>query len=269
VPVGDGEVLDYLCGHWRIFQLEKGHKYSVDDVLTAHLACTAAPRVERHLDLGSGIGSVALLCAWRLPGTRVTTIEAQDVSFSLSQRSVSHNGVRDRFVQLHGDLRDAAVIERALASHGGGPFDLVTGTPPYWPVGNALPSAHAQAVPARLETRGDIADYARAAMLTLAPGGVFVCVHQGSQRARVQAALRAGGLAVARVLPVCFKEGAPIEESGLHLYACPRAEDVPSTVHEPVDDPPLVIRTAAGATHPRYAALRLSFGFPPGNVPGP
>ena len=45
------------------------------------------------------------------------------------------------------------------------------------------------------------ADYAHAAIQALAPGGVFVCVHQGSQKTRVLTALEAAGLAVVRVLP--------------------------------------------------------------------
>jgi tRNA1Val (adenine37-N6)-methyltransferase len=262
-PGGDaphaGETLDFLCGHWRIFQLERGHKYSVDDVLTAHFAVTCAPRVTRHLDLGSGIGSVALLCAWRLPGTRVVTVEAQDASRALQERSVRFNGVADRFTLLAGDLRTTDTTAH-------GPFDLVTGTPPYWPVGAALAAQHPQAVPARLETRGTLLDYAHAARAALAPGGVFVTVHQGSQHARALEMIAAAGLVAVRVLPVLFKEGAPVHESGIHLYACHRKEDVPTTLHAPFMEPPLTIRDAAGHVTAQYAALRVSFGFPPGNV---
>ena len=42
-----GETLDYLCGHYRIFQYEKGHRYSTDDVLTAWYGTQWASRVER------------------------------------------------------------------------------------------------------------------------------------------------------------------------------------------------------------------------------
>ena len=60
VDAGEGETLDYLCGYYKIFQYEKGHRYSTDDVLTAWYGTTCAPRVDRAADLGSGIGSVAI-----------------------------------------------------------------------------------------------------------------------------------------------------------------------------------------------------------------
>lgn len=267
VDVEDGESLDFLCGHWKIFQYQRGHRYSTDDVLCASYASSWAPRVERYCDLGSGIGSVAQMVAWRLAGARTTTIEAQDISLRLAKKTARYNGVDVNFLQ--GDLRDHALLEEAVRT--GGPFDLVTGSPPYWPVGSALPSAHAQAIPARLETRGDVADYARAAARILAVGGLFVCVFQASQDARVRNDLDDAGLVLLRSRQVIFKEGA---DSGLVLYAAARAQDVPATfprrgsvvAGKPVREPPLVIRRADGSTHPEYATVRLSFGFPPGDV---
>lgn len=267
VLVSEGESLDFLCGHWKIFQYQRGHRYSTDDVLCAFYATSWAPRVERYCDLGSGIGSVAHMVAWRLPGARTTTIEAQELSLQLAKKTAQYNGVDVNF--LHGDLRDQALLEQAKRS--GGPFDLVTGSPPYWPVGSALPAAHAQAIPARLETRGDIADYARAAAQILAVGGLFVCVFQASQDARVRADLDDAGLLLLRSRQIIFKEGA---DGGLVLYAAARQQDVPTTfprrgsvvLGKPVREAPLVIRRADGSTHPEYATVRLSFGFPPGDV---
>lgn len=266
VAVEPGESLDFLCGHWKIFQYERGHRYSTDDVLCAFYASSWAPRVERYCDLGSGIGSVAQMVAWRLAGARTTTIEAQDISLRLAKKTARYNGVDVNFLQ--GDLRDPAILEEALKA---GPFDLVTGSPPYWPVGSALAAAHAQAIPARLETRGDVGDYARAAARILAPGGMFMCVFQASQDARVRAQLDDAGLVLLRSRQIIFKEGA---EGGLVLYATAREQDVPSTFPrrgsvvpgKPVVEPPLVIRRADGSTHPEYATVRLSFGFPPGDV---
>lgn len=280
VAVEEGESLDWLCGHWKIFQYEKGHRYSTDDVLCAFYASSWAPRVDRYCDLGSGIGSVANIVAWRLPGARVVTVEAQDISLRLARKTARHNGLDDRITLLHGDLRDEAVLDEAVRA--GGPFDLVTGSPPYWPVGTALAAAHPQAIPARLEVRGDVFDYAKSAARILAAGGMFVCVFQASQDARVRRALEEAGLVLLRSRVVLFKEGTTPDESGLVLYASMRAADVPSSfprsslssgaredarhAGKPVAEPPLVIRTATGAVHPEYATLRLSFGFPPGDM---
>src|SRR5690606_14070070 len=88
--------LDYICGHFRIFQLRRGHRFSTDDVLTAWYGTTWCPTAARVLDLGSGIGSVATIAAWRLPGARLVTVEAQEISVALARRSMRFNGLDGR-----------------------------------------------------------------------------------------------------------------------------------------------------------------------------
>ncbi|MFZ2489972.1 MAG: methyltransferase [Thermoanaerobaculia bacterium] len=252
-----GESLDYLAGWFRIFQYVKGHRYSTDDVLTAWYGTLCAPRVERAADLGSGIGSVALIVAWRLPGAAMVTVEAQEMSIRLARKSVRYNGVESRFTLLHGDLRDLTLFE------GLEPFDLVTGSPPYWPQGTATEADHPQAIPARVEVRGGVADYAATAAKILAPGGVFAFVFPTIQRERALEGLSEAGLVLVRSREVIFKEGEP---SVVTLFAASRREDIPSTF-EPFIEPPLTIRTADGGVDGEYSAIRMSFGFPPGNVP--
>lgn len=258
VGVEEGETLDYLCGWYRIFQYAKGHRYSTDDVLTAWYGTTHAPRVARAADLGSGIGSVALISAWRLPGAAFCTVEAQVISLRLARKSVRYNGLESRFTLYHGDLRDESILAHEA------PFDLVTGSPPYWPEGTASPSVFAQAVPARIEVRGSVADYARTASRILAPGGVFAFVFPTIQLERAVTSLEASGLALLRRREVVFREG---EASVITLFAATRAGDIPAT-YRAFAEPPLTIRTRDGGVDPEYSAVRMSFGFPPGNVPG-
>jgi tRNA1Val (adenine37-N6)-methyltransferase len=254
----EGETLDYLCGWYRIFQYAKGHRYSTDDVLTAWYGTTHAPRVERAADLGSGIGSVALLSAWRLPGATFCTVEAQDISIRLARKSVRYNGLDARFTMHHGDLRDATLFASEA------PFDLVTGSPPYWPSGTATEAEHPQAVPARIEIRGSVADYAHTAAGILAPGGVFAFVFPTVQLERVKSALTDAGLSLIRSRDVVFKEGEP---PLITLFAATQAGDIPAS-YATYTEPPLTIRTREGGVPPEYSAVRMSFGFPPGNVPG-
>jgi tRNA1(Val) A37 N6-methylase TrmN6 len=215
--------------------------------------------VERYCDLGSGIGAVALNVAWRLPGCAVVTVEAQEASLRLQRKSIRYNGIEERVTSLAGDLRDPALLASLE------PFDLVTGSPPYWAVTDAVAAAHPQAVGARLETRGAIADYASAAARVLAPGGVFACVYQGSQDSRARKALDEASLALVRTRAVRFKEGVDEKKSGIRLYLAARREDLPGGWERaPVEEPPLTIRTSAGAVDPEYDAVKMSFGFPPG-----
>jgi tRNA1Val (adenine37-N6)-methyltransferase len=254
-----GETLDYLCGHFRIFQYERGHRYSTDDVLTAWYATQWAPRIDRAADLGSGIGSVALITAWRLPGARFCTVEAQAMSARLARKSIRYNGLESRFTVYEGDLRDPSILADEP------PFDLVTGSPPYWPSSSATEAAHPQVVPARIEVRGTVADYAAAAARILATGGMFVFVFPYIQRSRAEEALQENGLVPLRRRDIVFKEGEP---PMISLFAAMRAADIPPR-RETWIEPPLIIRRRDGLVHPEYAAIRISFGFPPGDVGRP
>jgi tRNA1Val (adenine37-N6)-methyltransferase len=255
-PEGD-ETLDFICGNFRIFQYANGHRYSTDDVLTAWYGTVCAPRVERAADLGSGIGSVATIVAWRLPGVRFVTVEAQEASVRLARKSVRYNGLEPRFTIRHGDLRDSSIFIHEP------PFDLVLGSPPYFPHGTATEAEHPQAVPARIELRGTIADYAGTASRILAAGGIFVFVFPAAQIDRVARALEDANLRLVRRRDVIFREGeAPL----ISLFAATRAADIPAT-YEPLTELPLTIRRRDGGVDAEYSAIRMSFGFPPGNVP--
>ncbi len=254
-----GETLDGLCGRWRIFQLAKGNRFSTDDLVTAWYGTSWCPRAGRIADLGSGIGSVALLAAWRCPGAEVHTVEAQEESLRLARRSIAYNGQGHRIFPRLGDLRDPDLFA------GEAPFDLVLGTPPYWPEGHRLPAAHPQSIPARLEVRGGIADYAQAAARLLAPGGLFACVFPNDQRARALAALAGAGLLCLHRREFVFKEGEPY---GLDVFAAARRQDLPEGFEDraqcPEVEAPVLIRQADGAVDPGIARIRLALGFPPG-----
>ena len=255
VDVPAGETLDAIRGHFRIFQLRKGHRFSTDDLLTAWYGTSWAPGASRMLDLGSGIGSVGMIAAWRLAGTRVVTIEAQEESVRLARKSAAYNGLVDRYDIRHGDFRDPHAI---------GPderFDLVLASPPYFPVGAGLEGDHPQKVACRFELRGDITDYAAAAARHVQPGGFFACVYPEERRERLEAAARAAGLTVVRRRPVVFREGEP---PLVTLFGMMRAADLPASMRARTwIEPPLVIRSSDGAVHPEYAAVKLSVGFPP------
>lgn len=253
VPVG--ESLDAISGHFRIFQLRDGHRFSTDDVLTAWYGTTWAPTASTVLDLGSGIGSVGMVAAWRLPGARFVTVEAQAESVRLARKSAAYNGLEPRYEIRHGDFRDDGVLgsdER---------FDLVLGSPPYFPLGTGVEGDHPQKVACRFELRGDVSDYARVAVGHLAPGGVFACVFPEEQLARVQRAAADAGAAIVRRRPIVFREGEP---PLVALFVMVRADDLPGDARQRTwVEPPLVIRMANGRVHPEYAAVKLAFGFPP------
>ena len=255
--VAHTETLDAISGHFRLFQLRAGHRFSTDDLLTAWYGTTWCPTARTALDLGSGIGTVGMICAWRLPGAKFVTVEAQADSVALAQKSLRYNGLADRYEIRTGDFRESAVL-RADEK-----FDLVTGSPPYFPLGDGVASEHPQKLACRFELRGTIADYCATAAAHLAPGGFFACVfpHEPAQLARVEAAAKNAGLVIVRKRPVVFREGdAPL----VALFGMMRADDLPDWFRGPTwTEPDLVIRARDGKIHPEYSAVKLAIGFPP------
>lgn len=257
--VDSGETLDAISGYFRLFQLAKGHRFSTDDVLTAWYGTSCCPSAWTVLDLGSGIGTVGMIAAWRLQGARFVTVEAQEESARLARKSAEWNGLLDRYEIRQGDFRERNVLRVDEK------FDLTLGSPPYFPQGSGIEGDHPQKIACRFETRGHIADYCKAAAAHLAPAGVFVCVfpvNPEAQRNRVETAAASSGLAILRWRPVILREpDAPL----LGLFCMVNARDIPESMrNRPWIEPPLIIRSADGSIHPEYSVVKLSFGFPPG-----
>jgi tRNA1(Val) A37 N6-methylase TrmN6 len=251
------ETLDAISGHFRLFQLADGHRFSTDDILTAWYGTSWCPTVRRALDLGSGIGTVGMICAWRLPGAHVVTIEAQTDSVALARKSARYNGLEHRCEIREGDFRVPDLFQT------GETFDLITASPPYFPLDAGIRSEHPQKLACRFELRGTIADYCAIASRRLAPGGLLACVfpHEPAQRARVEAAARESRLVIVRKRPVVFREGDP---ALVALFGLMRAEDLPEWFRgQTWTEPELTVRLRDGKIHPEYSAVKLAIGFPP------
>lgn len=201
-----GETLDAISGYFRLFQPAKGHRFSTDDVLTAWYGTTCCPTARSVLDLGSGLGAVGMIAAWRLAGARFVTVEAQAESVRLARKSARWNGLEDRYEIRHGDFRDRSVLPAEEK------FDLILGSPPYFPPGSGVAGDHPQKIACRFEMRGNIADYCATAAPRLNRGGIFVCVFPvtpSAQRSRVEAAASMAGLRIIRWRPVTLREPEP------------------------------------------------------------
>lgn len=256
-PVESNETLDAISGHFRLFQLRDGHRFSTDDLLVAWYGTSWCPTARTALDLGSGIGTVGMICAWRLPGARLVTVEAQAESVALARKSAQYNGLGDRYEIRPGDFREPDIL-RADET-----FDLVTGSPPYFPPEAGVKSDHPQRLACRFELRGTVADYCAAAAKHLAAGGFFACVFptEPAQLNRVETGARQAGLVMVRKRPVVFREGEP---PLVALFGMMRAADLPEDFRDRTwTEPGLIIRTRDGRIHPEYSAVKLAIGFPP------
>ena len=249
---GADETLDRVCGDWRIFQRRDGHRFSTDDFLCAWYAARQIRKRElqasRYLDLGTGIGSVALMVSWCLPEVSTVGVEMQSLSASLARRSVRYNDLEDRVSIITGDLREYDPPDRG--------FHLVTGSPPYLPLGAGVESRRTQRAPARFVHHGDVTDYARTAERAMAPGGLFVVVYAAYRPEDVPAAAEATGLRVLERREVVPRQG---KDPLLELVALGRADEWPPPAGPP--SAPLTVRDRQGHWTPEYQDVRASMGF--------
>lgn len=237
--------LDRLAGDWQIYQLRRGHRFSADDMFTAWLAANVAPNARSLCDIGAGIGSVGLMTLWRMPpDARLVAVEAQTVSHRLMQRTVQHNGLHDRVSMRVGDLRDVAMIPEVDR------FDLVTGSPPYIPLGKGVVSPVAQRAACRMELRGSIADYAVTAARVMKPDGWFVVCFAAADPRGV-AGIRDAGLHLRIRQDIVFRGG---QSPLISLFAASRNEG--TFEHRPN----FAIRGPDGEWTEQYHDLREEMG---------
>lgn len=239
---------DRLTRDVRVYQRQKGHRFSSDDVVTAFLAHQTRPDARTVLDLGCGLGSVLLHLAWKLPQARLWGVEAQAVSFELLRRNLARSGFGERVHVVHEDLRESALLASSSPT-----FDLITGTPPYFPPAAALDAEDEQRAFARIEYRGGVEEYIAAAARLLAPAGAFVMCGDARVAHRTTSAARAQALSIAARCDVFPRTGRAALFSVWTLVRDPATERTST----------MTLRDEAGRPTPDAERLREFSGFAP------
>ena len=239
---------DALIGSWSLYQREKGHKTSTDDVLTAWLAyrSMAGRSPTRYLDLGCGIGSVLLMTCHALRPDYALGIEAQQQSAAMAAASIARLPDAGEIVLKQGDFRE---VDTGAEHHS---FDLVTGSPPYFPVGTGTMSADYQRSACRFELRGGVEAYCEAAERALSPDAHFVLVFQTQWDERVLQAAEAVNLKLQQRVDVKMRVGN--DQPFLSLYEFART---PSELQVQS----FAVRDEEGAITPEYRAIRTELGL--------
>jgi tRNA1Val (adenine37-N6)-methyltransferase len=263
-PAGDGgdpelipradEDLSYLAGDWRLFQPKSGHRWSLDDLVTAYVAVEAVQgeREFAAIDLGCGLGSVLLLVAWSFPTITVTGIEAQPARASRARRSLRYNGVSDRCVVLDGDLRDTAELCRGLGKNA----RLVTGTPPYFDAKSTKLSHDAEAAACRVELRGGLETYLETGATVMAPDGDLVLCYPAASAERAGKAARERQLTLLSRVFVVPAVGKP------PLIVVDRFGRSERRSGKPANETELIVRDASGQWTRAFRNVRDRFGLP-------
>src|SRR3954469_8436937 len=245
--MGDPLFISGLVGPYRIFQRKNGHHHGIDDATTAWYALQKAPPVKKTLDLGTGIGTVGLAVLWGLgQGAKLTCVEAQEISYKLLMENIQGNGLEGCVRAIHGDIRDLDLGER---------FPLITGSPPYFPMGTGSLPEDSQKAHARFELRGNVGDYARAAKRHITEDGLFVFCFPFPQKSRCMKLVAEAGFRLIAIRDVVPMKSKPALFS---LYCASL-----SFAGGLAEEEPLIVAFENGKYTPEMLAVQATRGFGP------
>ncbi|MGB7973769.1 MAG: methyltransferase [Roseiarcus sp.] len=192
----------WLGGRLMLVQPKRGHRVGTDAALL--VAAAADGRQGRIVDVGAGVGAVGLALAQLNPLASVDCLEIDPEAAALAERNAERNGLQSRTRVLRLDAlnskerREAGLPESASCVVTNAPFfdaHAVRASPD-----EGKARAH---VLGHAEAGATLADWIRASLAILAPGGRFVMIHRPDALSEILAAIgnRLGALALLPVHP--------------------------------------------------------------------
>jgi tRNA1(Val) A37 N6-methylase TrmN6 len=225
---------DRLIGGWHIYQRTGGHRTSTDDLITAWYAVHRNPNpLARYLDLGCGVGSVLLMVTHKLRPSTAVGIDVQTQSVTMAARAIAELPAHDS----HIEVRHA---------------DLITGSPPYFPLDAGVLPDDPQRRACRFEERGGVEVYVETAARAMTERCRLYIVYQTRSRERVIASSIRHGLHLTGQADFCTRADNP--EPFLTVFEL--ARHPAETVHRFGCS----VRDANGAITPEYQRIRLELG---------
>jgi len=235
----------------RLTQRRRGHRVATDDVLCAWAAVRARPTARTYLDLGAGHGAVTLMVLGQLPAdARAWAIEAQAISYALLVDNLAQAELSDRVTPLLGDLRDPDGLAEGLR------VELISGSPPFMPLGSGVLPRDPQRAGGRFELRGGVEAYAAAIARWLAPTGEAALLMDGASEGRCVAAFAAAGLARRACTVVVPRPGKAPRYRIHHLTLGGEGPREPEVTEH------LLLADAAGDRTAAHRALRERLALP-------
>ena len=237
---------DRLIGDWHIYQRSGGHRTSTDDLITAWYAVHRNPSPPtRYLDLGCGVGSVLLMVSHKLRPETVLGVEAQAQSVLMATRAIAE-------LPEHGSDMDARHADFRDVDFADGRYDLVTASPPYFPLGTGVLPDDAQRRACRFETRGGVEDYIETAARAMDDPSRLYLVFQTLWSERVTSAAARHGLHLSGQADFSMRSDKP--EPFLTVFEFSRqAAEAPHHFR-------CSVRSADGSISPEYEQIRRELG---------
>ncbi len=174
----------FLDGALTLLQPAHGYRAGGDAVLLA--AAVPAVAGESVLDVGAGIGAVALALAHRVRELRVDGIELQAELVRLGAENARVNRLQARVVLHQGDL--AAAPSAILAKT----YDQVVTNPPYHDGAGSRAAPERSRALARSESHVALAEWLAFCLARLRPGGTLTLIHRADRLDEVLGGLGEG-----------------------------------------------------------------------------
>lgn len=195
----------FLGGALQILQPKAGYRAGVDAILLAAVVPHRGNRLLRILDMGSGVGTVGLAVARRIPSTDVTLLEAEPVLSAIAARNIVRNGLSDRVRAIAADIAAPALELGALGVEAD-QFDHVVANPPFHVEGRGTPAPVAIKAAAHAMPDGALETWVRVMARVTAPGGSATLIHKADALGQILAAFD-GRFGAIRIFPIYARWG--------------------------------------------------------------
>lgn len=176
------ERIDEVNDSLRLIQRTDGLTFGTDALL---LAGYVNGKRRLGVELGGGSGIISMLLLTRDKIEKIECCEVQSCYAELIGRNAGLNGLSERLVALHTDVRDMQPKEDA---------DIVFTNPPYMKADGGKNNDTDEKAIARHEIHGSILDFTLAAKKRLKYGGAFYAVYRPDRLTDLLLAMREAGL---------------------------------------------------------------------------
>jgi len=166
---------EFLDGKLKIAQPKEGPKGAIDALFLA--AAVPGASGQRALDIGSGIGLVAIALAQRVPELDATGVEMQPELCRLAEQNARANGLDARVEIIEADITASF---STLESVGLVPesFHHVAANPPFFVEGRARSPRDASTARSRVGSEDALENWIRFAAAMAAPRGTLTLIHR-------------------------------------------------------------------------------------------
>lgn len=180
------ERLDRVNEKITVIQKKDGLTFGTDAFLLASFI--KEQKNSCAVELGTGTGIIALLCAARKKLKFINAIEIQDDFSDIAERNTKINGLSDYVKIIRADIREIS------AASIGKEVDVVFSNPPYMSTESGKRNSSDRKYIARHEVCGNIDDFCSAAFRLLKHGGKFYCVWRPDRLSSLMHALKSNRL---------------------------------------------------------------------------